>query len=366
MGNRYRWVVWGFILLAVLVIALVAAVTLLPKTVGLPQTFQVIPGEPTLCLGQGRQFRAVHEQSPVHGVAWETTGGVIGPEGFYVAPDTPGDHLVSAQHPQTSFSASATVHVIQCVTEPASAPPAGPTPTPVPPAATVTPIPLPPTPTPPTTAPTQTPSPPPAPPAFLDASGDLINSETLTPATGVPVGSDIQGACFDQDRHLVRTVPGELMAEAGWDAADSVVLWMTLHEPIPEAIGTDRYWLFALDTDDNIETGRRAGDGLINPDMGVEITIGVRSTPADGDELEPYMFVWNIHTGDSERKTEGVEAHLSTTRDVLLVRVPLGLLTDLIKTLSQAEPDWDRATGRAATLVMTDAGMAADFFPERP
>jgi hypothetical protein len=222
-----------------------------------------------------------------------------------------------------------------------------------------------PTPPSPTPASTQTTAPIPA--LFFDGVSDLVSLDTLEPAAIAPPGADIRAACFTDGRQLVRTIPGELAGEIGdWNAEENLILWLTFHEPVPTVPDVERYWIFALDTDANTATGRPLGEGKINPDIGVEATIGVHSNPAAGTELTPYILIWNVRLGNSEYKTLDLETRLSTARDALFIRVPMGSLTETIRTLSKVEPNWDQAIGRALATAITGEGTVADFAPERP
>ena len=351
------------------------------------ETLEVSPAEKTLCLGQGYQFLAVRGGEKVREAEWRVSGGVIGSEGFYLAPETPGEYEVSAQVNGGRTQAAAAVHVVQCNDgEPLPSPTPSPlvlstataarptrTPTAVGRTSAIPPTPTPtqlPSPTPPTLTPTPTGTPPGAPPpkptptatatrlplptptatlapaVCLDRSGDLARYDTLTPVTA--------------------TVPGADLARASFDAETSLILWMTLYQPVPDAPDVERFWLFALDTDGDRATGRPLGDGAINPDIGVEVTIGVTWSPELGPEPEPYIFIWNADTGTSDRRTEGVEASFSRARDAVFLRIELDLLARLVSEFSGTVPDWDRMIVRAGTLAMTDEGMVVDFCPDLP
>jgi hypothetical protein len=364
-----NWVIGGFILLAVLVIAFVLVNLLLSQGIGLPAIFLVLPEEITLRPGAGWQFRAVAGNRLMPGVTWTATGGEIGPEGFYVAPDTPGDYQIIAQHPNSSYRAAATVHVVAAgvTAEPLSIPTE--TTAPIQPTAMLATTP---TVTPtatasssPTSAPTQTSAP--ASTLFFDAADDLVDFDTLAPIAAAPPGTDIRATCFDGERQLVQAIPKELTGDiSDWDMESNVILWITFQEPVPEIPDMERYWIFALDVDGDTATGRPVSEGIINPDIGVEATIGVHSNPAAGIELAPYALIWNGQLGTSETQTLALEARLSTTRDALFVRVPAEPLAETIRTLSEVEPNWDRATGRTLTTATTGEGTVADFAPERP
>jgi hypothetical protein len=367
-----HWVIGGFILLAVFVIAFVLVNLLLSQGIGLPATFLVLPSEVILNPREGWQFRAIAGNRIIPGVKWMATGGDIGPEGFYVAPDTPGDYQIIAQHPNSSYRSAATAHVVATDGITTEQPP-GPTESTHPgqptPASTATLAMTPtgptvePTPVPPTTVSTRTPSP--SPSFLFDNVGDLASFDTLVPIAIAPPGTDIRAVCFDGGRQLVRTIPGELAGEiSDWNTEENLILWLTFHEPVPTASDMERYWIFALDADGNTATGRPVGEGIINPDIGVEATIGVYS--ATGIELAPYALVWNARLATSEPQALDLEARLSAARGALFIRVPVESLTETIRTLSEVESNWDQAVGRALATAATGEGVVADFAPERP
>lgn len=373
MESRYRWVAWLFIACALFTAALLGVLSFLPGGANVPATFQVVPQEITLCTGQGRQFRAVHEGAAVEKVKWDATGGDIGPGGFYVAPGIPGDYQVTAQHPKTTYQAAALVRVTECTTRTAAGsdreglPTSLPSPPTLP--APATPFPRTPTPSATAEAPTGVPTPSlmPVAPAASDASDDLVTYAGFEPVAAPPPGSDIRLACFGPDLQLLRAMPDPLAAEVPqWADANYLVLWMELHQPIPETIDRERYWLFALDTDNNAATGRPVGGGPINPDMGPEITVGIQSNPLLEGAFEPYLYVWNDEANDFEQHPVSGQVYVSTARDAIAVRVPADLLVASIRELSQVEPDWENTIGRAAAIVVTDAGEVIDFCPERP
>jgi hypothetical protein len=365
-----HWVIGGFILLAVFVIALLLANLLLSQGIGLPAVFLIFPDKVTLNPGESWQFRAVAGDRLMPGVEWTATGGDIGPEGFYVAPDTPGDYQIIAQHPNSTYRAAATVHVIatgSIATE-----------SPANPIETITPVQSKPIPT---TEPTETSAAPtsssPAPvptqtstpisTVFIDSASDLVSFDTLEPVALAPPGTDIRATCFDEELGLVQTIPKELRGDiSDWDLGTNMILWATFHEPVPTIPDMERYWIFALDVDGDTATGRPIGEGIINPDLGVEATLGVHSNPEAGIELAPYALLWNDRLGTSETQTLELEARLSATRGTLFVRIPLELLTETIRALSEVEPNWNRAIGRTLSTATTGERTVADFAPERP
>ncbi|MBN1976698.1 MAG: hypothetical protein JW918_04780 [Anaerolineae bacterium] len=357
-----QWVIGGFILLAILVIAFVLVNLLLSQGIGLPATFLILPGEVTLHPGEGCQFRAVAGDRLMPGVKWTASDGDIGPEGFYVAPDAPGDYQIIAQHPNSEYRTAVTVHVVAADENSTEQPP-NPTETAIPTiASTVT-----------SAAPAHSPSPAPTQTSasvstvFFDAAGDLVSFDTLGPVAFAPPGTDIRAACFASERQLMRTVPEELAGKVSdWDTKENLVLWLTFHEPVPTVPDMERYWIFALDVDGNTATGRPIDEGKINPDIGVEVTIGVHSNPTAGIELSPYIMIWNTRLATSELVAMDLDARLSTTRDALFVRIPEKQLAETIRAVSGVEPNWNQAAGRALATATTSEGTVADFAPERP
>jgi hypothetical protein len=370
-----HWVIGGFILLAIFVTAFVLVNLLLSQGIGLPTAFLILPSEVVLHPGEGWQFRAVAGDRVIPGVEWMAPGGDIGPEGVYVAPDTAGDYQIIAQHPNSNYRSAATVHVVgaesvtteQPISTIESTIPTQPTTTST--AVPTTPPARPTTSEPttafPTTTPTRTPKP--SSSIFYDESGDLVSFDTLAPVAIAPPGTDIRTACFSGRRQLTRTIPEELTSEiSDWNTEENLILWLTFHEPVPTAPDIERYWIFALDADGNAGTGRPVGEGIINPDIGVEATIGVHSNPAAGIELAPYALIWNARLVTLESHTLDMEARLSTARDALFIRVPAGSLTEASQTLSEVEPNWEQTIGRALATATTSEGAVADFAPERP
>jgi hypothetical protein len=365
MGSQARrWIVGMFILLIALVVAFAVLILMLPAWFGPPATFDVSPSEVTLLPGQGWQFQATHEGRVVRGIQWAATGGTIGAEGFYIAPPDPGDYQVIAQHPSEPYSAIATVHVVQDTTI-TEVPSVFPTWTQTATAPTDTPTPLP-TPKQTTSTPTQTPTPTPIPRTLFDGRRDFFDFDTLQPFTYTLPGSDIKLACLDENLRLMRTVPPELTGEVGdWNTEENLILWITLYGPVSATVNVETSWLFALDTDNDPATGRPPRSGQINPELGTEVTIGVHSAASDAS-LDPYMYVWKAASGDFELAAIDLETRLSTTRDTILIRVPVEELATAIRRFAQTEPDWNEAVGRSATLAIVGEVMVADFYPELP
>jgi hypothetical protein len=343
---------------------------------------EISPLELTLCPEQGYQFYVTQGGEDARRIEWELVGGEISPGGFYLAPGEIGLYSVTAVQQGSGQRVVAMVEVVECVNgkpalplPPTEIPPPTREPTGVPvptetsaavsasdqPAATTTARPRPTA----MLAPTKTPVPPGANEGVRDPVGDLAWLDTLAPAdTNLP-GADIVLASLDE---AGRPLP----APAGWPEIEGpgmaydLALGMRLEPPIPEDPASDRYWLFALDVDGDRATGRPLGDGAINPDLGVEVTIGVKWSPALGPQPTAYVYVWNAETFTSDRLTDGVDAIFSDDRNRVYVRIRRERLEQLVSGRSGTEVDWDRMVGRAGTLALTESGMVADFCPDLP
>ncbi len=223
--------------------------------------------------------------------------------------------------------------------------------------------PRPPTPTlTPTSTPTPTPLPTPA--AWADPRDDLINYTTRQLMSDVPGAYDIQAASFTSERQLLQNFPPSLNG-LQQPAGQFLSLWMTLYAPLPEKSTARANWLFALDVDANPGTGRPQGDGLINPDLGIEITFGIYADPENDAHYQPYVIIWNAQTQQSDSILLPAEVQFNAARDAFVLHIPLEALNERLRESAQIAPAWQQARGRAATLV-TIAELAADFAPDLP
>jgi hypothetical protein len=346
LNDRVREILFWFTVGMIIVVAAVAVVTILQArggSVALESPPEISPGEVSLCTGERHQFTVESEGEGEGEVTWEATGGTIGESGLFTAGDTPGDYIVTAARSESRRIAQAIVHVAACT----------PTPTPVPS----------PTPTPtPTATPTLEPTP--TPPA--DLQGDVGSYESGAPVEGAPAGVDIRAASVAPDLRVdlqpTEGVPAEL---AGWASEGEALLWIALHEPIPAPPAVFIDWLFALDLDGDITTGRPAGTGRVNPDLGTEATIGVSYSPASG-EYEPYFWVWDPAQEDWTEVADEVRLYLSESRTLIGLALPLETLTQNVAQTTGVTVVPEAVKGRAGALSYAGAQGVIDFYPDRP
>jgi hypothetical protein len=266
------------------------------------------------------------------------------------------------------------------VTSPATAEPAAPTPTPTSlpadtpaPAPTDTPAPSPthtpvseatPTPTPTSSpTPTETPTPTSVPPA--DAQADVASYDGLTPVESAPAGVDIRAASVGSDLRVALQTTGGAPAElSGW-AEGEVLLWIALYDPIPDPPTLYTEWVFVLDLDGDTATGRPVGSVRINPDLGVEVAVGVYYDPA-GEGYSYYSLVWDPSQGNWVDGPEGIHYILSESRTLVGLALPLETLTRAAEQVTGVTTVPDAVRGRAAALAVVEGQKIVDFYPERP
>jgi hypothetical protein len=349
LNDRARIILFWLTIGLMLVVAVLAAVTILRACGGLPIRTgpppTVTPPEISLCVGDQQQF-AVEGDAQVN---WEATGGTISDDGIFSAGDTVGDYTVTATREDSGQAAGAIVHVVAC------------TPTP-----TATPLP--------TVVPTATPTATPAaesagsatPTAGVDAQGDVGAYETGAPIEAPPVGVDIRAASAGSD---LRTdlqptdgVPAEL---ADWREEGETLFWISLYDAIPDAPASYSNWLFVFDVDGDTETGRAVGSRRINPDLGDELAVGV-SYNTDTEAFEPYSLVWNT---DNDEWATGPEVRYTFGESRTVVGLALSLegLEGALSETSGITLTGDAVRGRAAAESYTAGGeRVIDFYPNLP
>ena len=182
---------------------------------------------------------------------------------------------------------------------------------------------------------------------------------------GVPAGVDVRIASVGTDLRVNLQSAAEAPAElAGWAAEGEVLLWITLYEPIPSPPAYAD-WLFALDLDGNIATGRPAGSARINPDLGDEAVVGVLYDPASG-EYVPYFLVWDPAQGGWADGPEGIRFTLGASRTVIGLALPLETLTQAVAQTTGVTLVPGAVKGRVAALSIAGEQMVVDFYPDRP
>ena len=248
------------------------------------------------------------------------------------------------------------------------------------PVATAPPTTAPTAPTGPTTAPTRAPTATPAPtetllptptpeptpvPSANDSQGDVTGYDSGEPVETVPAGVDVRAASVRPDLRVAlqpaEGVPAEL---AQWAAADEGLLWITLYEPIPDPPADTRDWLFALDLDGNAETGRPVGSARINPDLGMEVALGLFYNPAT-EQFSTYSLVWDTEQGNWAAGP-AVRYYLSDARTLIGLAVPLAPLGDAVAQTAGVTVVPEAVVGRAAALAGAGEERVIDFCPDLP
>ncbi len=214
-----------------------------------------------------------------------------------------------------------------------------------------------------TSAPAPTPEPSAAPSA--DPQGDVTAYDSGDPVEGAPAGVDISGASPGPDLRVALQPADDVPAElAGWAAEDEVLLWITLYEPIPEPPAEYREWVFALDLDGDIETGRPAGSARINPDLGMEVAVALYYDPAS-EEYGTYLLVWDTDQGKWATGPE-TRYYLDEPRTLVGLALPLETLAQVVAETSGVTVVSEAARGRAAALAETGEQKMIDFYPDLP
>jgi len=342
LNDRARIILFWFTIGLMLVVAILAAMTILRACGGLPTPREpaptITPPEVSLCPGEQQQF-AVAEDIPV---VWDATGGTIDQGGVFTAGDTVGDYTVTATREGSEQASGAIVHIVACT----------PTPTPTARSTAV-----------PTPAPTDTPEPTATPSLDSDPQGDVGAYQTGAAVDSPPAGIDIRAASIAPDLSIslqpAQNVPAEL---ADWASEDEAFFWVSLHDAVPDPPGIYMNWLFVLDIDGNTETGRPVGSRRINPDIGDEVAIGV-SYNTDTEAFEPYSLVW----GDGQW-ADGPEVRYTFAESRTVVGLALSLegLEEALSQASGVAPSPETMKGRAAAESYVGEQRVIDFYPNLP
>jgi hypothetical protein len=198
-----------------------------------------------------------------------------------------------------------------------------------------------------------------------DSRADVVSYEGLVPVEGVPDGVDIRAASVDADLRVALQTTGGVPAElSGW-AEGEVVLWIALYDPIPDPPAVYTEWVFALDLDGDIGTGRPPGSLRINPDIGVEVAVGVYYDPDSGG-YELYSLVWDPAQGGWADGPGGMHFVLSESRTLVGLALPLEALTQSAAQVTGVTVVPGAARGRAAAVATVEGKRIIDFYPDRP
>ena len=212
--------------------------------------------------------------------------------------------------------------------------------------------------------PTDTPSPEPLPIPLSDSQADVVSYDGLVPVTNAPAGVDIRAASVAADLRVslqtTERVPAEL---AGW-AEGEVLLWVALHDPIPDPPAVRTEWIFALDLDGDTATGRPPGTLRINPDLGVEVAIGIIYNPDSGG-YELYSLTWDPNLGNWADGPGGIHYIISESRTLVGLALPLETLSQSVAQVTGVTVVPEAVRGRAAAVATVDGQRVIDFYPDR-
>jgi hypothetical protein len=351
LSDRVRVLLFWFTILMMLAVAVVAALTILQAfNVFEPKLKQettaaltISPAEVSLCTGEQQRFTVDEDVE----ITWQASGGTIDENGIFTAGEEPGDYVVEAGRGRLRKALKADVHVIACTPVPTMAPSPTLLPSPTPPPATATPTMAPPTPTP------------------VDPQGDIGTYATGAPAEAPGAGIDIRDASVASDLSVALQSPADVPPEfANLAGEGEVLLWIALHEPAPAQPEVYTDWLFSLDLDGNVETGRPAGSARINPDLGDEAVIGVRDD-AGGGGYAPYLLVWSPAQGGWEEVPDAVRYQMNESRTLIGLVVSLDTLTQAVAETTGVTLAPDAVNGRAAALSYVGGEGVIDFYPDR-
>ncbi len=341
LSDRARGILFWITISLIVILAIVALITILRACGGLLSQMNppltISPDEASLCPGEQQQFVASDVE-----VVWEATGGVVSESGLFTAGDVPGDYIVTATQLDSSQTANGIVHVVSCT--PTAAPVLSPTAVPV---ATPTPESI---------------APPPA-----DPQGDVGTYESGTPVEGVPAGVDIRAASIAPDlRVVLQPTEGVPVGMAGWVGEGEILLWVALHEPVPDPPAVYMNWIFALDVDGNTATGRPPGSARINPDLADDAVIGVSYNTATG-AYESYAYVWDAAQGNWTLVPDAVRPpYFDDSRTLIGLAMPLETLTQAVAQTTGATLVPEAVRGRVAAETYVDGQRVIDFYPNRP
>jgi len=218
----------------------------------------------------------------------------------------------------------------------------------------------------PTPTETPTPKPSPTPTPLADPQGDVGTYESGDPVEGVPAGVDIRTASVDAGlRVVLQPAEGVPAGLAAWATAGEVLLWIALYEPVPDPPAGYVEWVFALDLDGDVGTGRPVGSARINPDLGMEVAVAAYYEP-DTAEYATYFLVWDPARGAWTIGPQEVRFTLDESRTLVGLALPLQTLTQMVAQTTGVTLVPEAVKGRAAALSSVEGQRVIDFCPDRP
>ena len=175
---------------------------------------------------------------------------------------------------------------------------------------------------------------------------------------------DIRAANIAPDLRIALQTTEEVPPELSEWAEGQVRFWIALYDPVPDPPTAYTEWLFVLDLDGDIETGRPAGSLHTNPDLGVEVAIAVYYDPGIGS-YETYSLAWDPAQGNWADGPAGMQFTLNDSRTLIGMALPLNTLTQSAAQVTGVTVVPEAVRGRAAALATVDERII-DFCPDRP
>ncbi len=190
--------------------------------------------------------------------------------------------------------------------------------------------------------------------------------ESGDPVGGVPNGVDIRIASVGDGLRVelqpANGVPAEL---AEWATENEVLLWVSLYDPVPDPPVTFTDWVFVLDLDGDVGTGRPVGTVRVNPDLGYEVAIGVSYNDSSA-EYEPYFLVWDQTRMALVLQSDVPRFTLNEARTLVGLALPLDTLVENVERVSGVTIVAGEVRGRAAAQSYAGGRKVADFYPDLP
>ncbi len=280
-------------------------------------------------------------------------GGVMLIVGMSLLPSSTDTDTPAPTVAASTIAAPATATVAALTPKPTNTPAPTETPT-VPPAETPT--------LEPTLEPTSTPTPTP----LADPQGDVGVYGSGEPVEDSPAGVDIRAASPGSDLRVALQPGEETPTElAEWVAEGEILLWIALHEPVPDPPTQYMEWLFALDLDGDLATGRQPGAARINPDLGMEAAIGAYYNLSNQD-YAAYLLVWDPEQGGLTPQLGPVRFTLDESRTLIGLALSLETLTQAVAQTAGVTVAPEAVKGRAAALADVAGLRVIDFYPDRP
>jgi hypothetical protein len=196
-----------------------------------------------------------------------------------------------------------------------------------------------------------------------DPQGDAGDYNSGVPVAGIAPGVDIDNASVGNDMRVdlgsTERVPPELSDCA---AEGEMLLWISLHESIPEVPVYNSQWLFVLDLDGDIATGRPTDTVRINPDLGYEAAIGISYE----DQYVSYLLVWDPARAQLIGVPDTVRFCQNESRTLIGLALVQEMLAENVTQITGVTIVPDAVKGRVAAVSFVGERRVADFYPDLP